>query len=135
MIGKLDNPALQVEQSATHSIKCLLACGGADGGTAAQNCPALQPRRFRPPTPDARRRRACVRPTTSLETSRDALDPDDFTDHQAVTAIARITRGNSRLRDRLFIQIDRVSRINDFNTITEHVIEAAWSTLIIGTPE
>ena len=63
------------------------------------------------------------------------LDPDDFTDHQAITAIARITRGNFRLLDRLFTQIDRVLRINDLNTITEDVVEAARSTLVIGTPE
>lgn len=63
------------------------------------------------------------------------LDPDDFTDHQAITAIARITRGNFRLLDRLFMQIDRVLRINDLNTITEDVIEAARSTLVIGTQE
>ncbi|HAM22576.1 MAG: AAA family ATPase [Candidatus Nanopelagicales bacterium] len=63
------------------------------------------------------------------------LDPDDFTDHQAVTAIDRITRGNFRLLDRLFTQIDRVLRINDLDTITEDVIEAARSTLVIGTPE
>jgi DNA transposition AAA+ family ATPase len=63
------------------------------------------------------------------------LDPDDFTDQQAITAIDRITRGNFRLLDRLFTQVDRVLRINDLNTITEDVIEAARSTLVIGTPE
>lgn len=63
------------------------------------------------------------------------LDPDDFTDHQAITAIQRITRGNFRLIDRLFKQIKRVLKINELNTITEDVIEAARSTLVIGTPE
>lgn len=63
------------------------------------------------------------------------LDPDDFTDHQAITAIQRITRGNFRLIDRLFKQIKRVLKINELSTITEDVIEAARSTLVIGTPE
>jgi DNA transposition AAA+ family ATPase len=60
------------------------------------------------------------------------LDPDDFTDTQAVAAIARITRGNFRLIERLFIQIDRVMKINDLQTITDVVVEAARSTLVIG---
>ena len=60
------------------------------------------------------------------------LDPDDFTDAQAIAAIARITRGNFRLLERLFPQIERVLRINELDTITNDVIEAAQSTLVIG---
>lgn len=61
-----------------------------------------------------------------------ALDPEDFTDAQAVTAIARITRGNFRLLERLFPQIERVLKINELETITNDVVEAAASTLVIG---
>ena len=61
------------------------------------------------------------------------LDPDDFTDAQAVAAVQRITRGNFRLLERLLPQIQRVLKINDLTTITNDVIEAAASTLIIGT--
>lgn len=60
------------------------------------------------------------------------LDPDDFTDAQAIAAIARVTRGNFRLLERLFPQIERVLKINELDTITNDVIEAAQSTLVIG---
>ena len=60
------------------------------------------------------------------------LDLEDFTDTQAVAAIARITRGNFRLIDRLFTQMQRVLKINELDTITDDVVEAARSTLVIG---
>lgn len=60
------------------------------------------------------------------------LDSDDFTDAQAIAAIARITRGDFRLLERLFPQIERVLRINDLHTITNDAVEAAQSTLVIG---
>jgi len=60
------------------------------------------------------------------------LDPDDFTDAQAIAAITRVTRGNFRLLERLFPQIERVLKINELHTITNDVIEAAQSTLVIG---
>lgn len=60
------------------------------------------------------------------------LDVDDFTDAQAVAAIARITRGNFRLVDRLFTQMERVMKINELTTITDDVVEAARSTLVVG---
>lgn len=60
------------------------------------------------------------------------LNPDDFTDAQAVAAIERITRGNFRLLERLFPQIKRVLAINELETITDDVVEAAASVLVIG---
>ena len=60
------------------------------------------------------------------------LDPEDFTDAQAIAAIERITRGNFRLLERLFPQIGRVLKINQLDTITDDVIEAAASTLVTG---
>ncbi|WP_295125089.1 AAA family ATPase [uncultured Leifsonia sp.] len=60
------------------------------------------------------------------------LDPDDFTDAQAIAAIERITRGNFRLLERLFPQISRVLKINQLDTITDDVIEAAASILVVG---
>lgn len=61
-----------------------------------------------------------------------ALDDADFTDAQAVASIVRITGGNFRLLHRLFVQIERILRINGLNAITEDVVEAARGTLVIG---
>lgn len=61
-----------------------------------------------------------------------ALDADDFTDDRAIAAVARITGGNFRLLQRLFNQIERILAINEMTTITEDVVEAARSTLVIG---
>ena len=60
------------------------------------------------------------------------LDLSDFTDAQAVAAVGRITRGNFRLVHRLFVQIERVMRINKLTVITSDVVEAASGTLVIG---
>jgi len=61
-----------------------------------------------------------------------SLDSADFTDTQAIAAISRITSGNFRLLHRLFVQIERILRINELHVITEDVVEAARSTLVIG---
>jgi DNA transposition AAA+ family ATPase len=60
------------------------------------------------------------------------LDEADFTDTQAIASIARITGGNFRLLHRLFVQIERVLKINELTVITDDVVEAARSTLVIG---
>jgi DNA transposition AAA+ family ATPase len=61
-----------------------------------------------------------------------ALDEADFTDTQAIASIARITGGNFRLLHRLFVQIERILKINGLSVITDDVVEAARSTLVIG---
>lgn len=57
---------------------------------------------------------------------------DDFTDQEALAAITRVTGGNFRLIDRLMTQIIRIKRINQLNTVTKEVVEAARECLIIG---
>lgn len=63
-----------------------------------------------------------------------ALCPADFTDAEAIAAIARTTNGNFRLLARLFAQIQRVLEINRLHTITAEVVDAARETLVIGQP-
>jgi DNA transposition AAA+ family ATPase len=60
------------------------------------------------------------------------LDGADFTDAQAIASIARITGGNFRLLHRLFVQIERIMKINELTAITDDVVEAARSILVIG---
>ncbi|RBO55101.1 hypothetical protein DSD19_01280 [Rhodovulum sp. BSW8] len=59
-------------------------------------------------------------------------DDADFTDARAAAAVVRLTAGNFRLLQRLFMQIERIARINEIAAITEEVVEAAAQTLVIG---
>jgi DNA transposition AAA+ family ATPase len=60
------------------------------------------------------------------------LDAADFTDTQAIASIARLTGGNFRLLHRLFVQIERIMKINELVVVTDDVVEAARSTLVVG---
>jgi DNA transposition AAA+ family ATPase len=60
------------------------------------------------------------------------LDLEDFTDAEAIGAIARFTTGNFRLVHRLLAQTERILGINHLHTITAEVVDAARETLVIG---
>lgn len=62
------------------------------------------------------------------------LNANDFTDVEAIHAVARITNGNFRLVHRLFSQIERVLEINDLTLITAEVVDTARENLVIGPP-
>ena len=60
------------------------------------------------------------------------LDGADLTDAQAIASIASLTGGNFRLLRRLFLQIERVLQVNELTVITDDVVNAARSNLVIG---
>jgi hypothetical protein len=55
--------------------------------------------------------------------------PEDFTDAQAIAAVARITRGNFRLITR----VERVMKINELGTITDDAAGLTGQSIEDGT--
>ena len=62
-----------------------------------------------------------------------SLNPNEYTDAEAMGKICRITNGNFRLINRLFRQIERIMSINHLSHLTAEVVEAARDCLVIGS--
>ena len=56
----------------------------------------------------------------------------NFTDQETISTIIRITGGNFRVMHRLLMQIERILFINDLQTVTKEVVEAARENLVLG---
>lgn len=61
-----------------------------------------------------------------------SMNPNDYTDAEAISAMIRVTTGNFRLVNRLFKQIKRILDINQLSCVTAEVVEAARECLVIG---
>src|SRR5260370_26717269 len=60
------------------------------------------------------------------------LQPDDFSDMEAVSAAVGNNPVNTLLSPRLCTQIERILQINEMRMVTKEVVEAAREQLVIG---
>jgi len=61
-----------------------------------------------------------------------SFDPDKFENVEALASIIRITQGNFRLIERICAQIRRIMALNNADTITDDIVQAARECLVIG---
>jgi hypothetical protein len=60
------------------------------------------------------------------------MSAQPFTDAQTIAAIERLPRGDLRILERLFPHIARVPTVNELETTTYDVIDAAASIPVIS---
>jgi hypothetical protein len=60
-----------------------------------------------------------------------SLPENSFT-REVIARLIRITAGNFRLLARLLTQLERVLNVNDLNTVTLEIVDAARDSLVIG---
>ncbi|MGN7198013.1 AAA family ATPase [Bacillus mycoides] len=73
--------------------------------------------------------------TYKWEKLGDKLQYENFEDYEAVNTIIKMSRGNFRLLERLFSQIERIMTINHLDKITTEVVDVARDSLVIGENE
>jgi len=61
------------------------------------------------------------------------IEPETISIKEALAEVVRTTKGNFRLIERLFNQIDRVMKINNVNELDKELVETAKASLLIGT--
>ncbi len=110
-----------------HNLNHPSHCRSTSGSPAT---PALQPHRLRPPVPAPERERTDLRLDPPLAQARLGLNPDDSPTPWPPTPASPAATSTSCTA--LFVQIERVLRINDLSLITSDVVEAARRTLVIG---
>lgn len=76
--------------------------------------------------------RTVLRPATSLAPPSARILAQRTSPTRKPSPRSRVTRGKSRLLERLIPWIQRMLKINELDTITNGVIEAAQNTLVIG---
>lgn len=56
----------------------------------------------------------------------------NYDNYDAINSIIKLSKGNFRLMQRLFSQIERIMEINNLQTVTTEVVATDRESLIIG---
>lgn len=61
-----------------------------------------------------------------------SISYENYDNYDAINSIIKLSKGNFRLIQRLFSQIERIMEINDLQIVTTEVVKTARESLIIG---